>query len=40
VNELLETGRAALARIEQCVSDIGGLAAQRAALKDAAWGRK
>lgn len=40
VRELLDTGREALARIEKCVSDIEGLSAQRAALKDAAWGRK
>jgi len=40
VHELLETGRQALARIEQCVSAIEGLAAQRVSLKDAAWGRK
>lgn len=40
VRALLDTGREALARIEQCVSDIEALAAQRAALKGAAWGRK
>lgn len=40
VNGLLTDGRAALQRIEQCVSEIEGLSAQRAALKDAAWGRK
>jgi hypothetical protein len=40
VNELLATGREALARIEQCVGEIEGLGAQRAALKVAAWGRK
>lgn len=40
VRALLDTGREALARIEQCVTDIEGLAEQRAALKSAAWGRK
>jgi len=40
VRELLATGREALARIEQCVADIEGLALQKAALKAAAWGRK
>jgi hypothetical protein len=40
VRELLETGRAALASIEQCVADIESLASQRAALKGSAWGRK
>lgn len=40
VNELLATAREAVQRIEQCVSDIEGLALQRAALKGAAWGRK
>jgi hypothetical protein len=40
VRGLLAAMRDGVGRIEQCVSDIEGLAAQRAALKQAAWGRK
>lgn len=39
VNELLESGRKLLETIAAHVSTIEGLVAQRAVLKDAAWGR-
>lgn len=37
--ELIAAGRKLLDKIEACVANIEGLAMQRAALKDAAWGR-
>ncbi|WEF34904.1 hypothetical protein [Pseudoduganella chitinolytica] len=40
VRALLTAMRDGVGHIEQCVSEIEGLAAQRAALKSAAWGRK
>ncbi len=40
VRGLLAEGREALAKMEACVAEIEGLAMQRAALKDTAWGRK
>jgi hypothetical protein len=40
VNGMLATARKTLDQIEQCVANIEGLAAQRAALKQSAWGNK
>lgn len=40
VLDLLSLGRETLDKIEACVAEIEGLAMQRAALKQAAWGRK
>lgn len=37
--DLIVAGRDLLAKINVCVANIEGLAMQRAALKDAAWGR-
>jgi hypothetical protein len=40
VRALVADGRAILGKISDCVSEIEGLAMQRAALKQAAWGAK
>jgi hypothetical protein len=40
VSGMLETARATLGEIEKCVANIEGLAIQRAALRQSAWGRK
>lgn len=40
VSDLLATGRQLLGTITETVGEIEALALQRAALKDAAWGRK
>jgi hypothetical protein len=39
VLDLIAAGRDALGKIDACVAEIEGLAAQRAALKQSAWGR-
>ena len=40
VGGMLDSARATLGEIEKCVNNIEGLAVQRAALKQSAWGRK
>lgn len=40
VNELLATGKTALAKMEKCADEIEQLSMQRAALKGAAWGKR
>jgi predicted aminopeptidase len=40
VQGLIASARASLDKIEACVAEIDGLAMQRAALKQAAWGGK
>jgi hypothetical protein len=39
VNDLIASARVTLDKIDACVASIEGLAQQRAALKQAAWGR-
>lgn len=40
VGSMLDAARATLGEIEKCVTNIEGLAMQRAALRKVAWGRK
>jgi hypothetical protein len=40
VASMLDGARATLGEIEKCVANIEGLAVQRAALRQPAWGRK
>lgn len=40
VGEMLDAARGTLEGIQKCVATIEGLAMQRAALKQSAWGRK